>query len=186
MRQRQSLAISSFLLFAGVLGTKFVLAGTIPKGPDAVSGASIAILGGNTTDTTATISWKMNNQGTRNGTMVWNLNTVNNGTTSKKVGIPASVRQNEATSATYTITGSLIPATKYYFWLYCSEGNYSAKSVTDSFTTEKTTTSIQQKNQMVIPMAYNSVDPLGRRLQNQGAIQLSQFGSKIDLNAGHR
>ncbi len=148
---------------------------------DAMSGASIQILGGTTTDVSATVNWKVTNGDARgNGTMTLYMNTVNNGTSSKSMVIPSSARSAERTSASYTITG-LTPATKYFFWMRITSGSYLATGGTDTLRTEPKSSSILGLTKGAAPQGQMPVDVMGRRLPSRGfaPVRFSSSGAQI-------
>lgn len=152
---------------------------------DAVSGASIKILGGTTTDTSATPKWQITDGNAKSsGTMTMYLNTVNNGQSSRTVSIPVSSRRSEGTSATYTVTG-LLPATKYYFWFKVVEGTrYSASSGLDSLKTDSKTSGVDRPTTTrAIANGYVPTDAVGRRLpaSSRAPYSIQPYGTFVQI-----
>jgi hypothetical protein len=139
---------------AAIVPSNRSLAGVV----DATSGASIQVLGGSTTDTSANVIWRMVKR-SGEGVCVINLKTPY----AQAISVPASVRTAEATSANFTF-GGLLPGTTYTFTINVRGGGGSAKSNVATMITNGKTSSI------VAPIPYNAARPsvgydaFGRRL----------------------
>jgi hypothetical protein len=153
---------------------------------DAVSGASIAILAGTTTTTGSTavanVKWRFNDSHAGEGTCVISLS----GALTKSYTVPASSRSNEASSATYAITG-LAASSTYSFTINISEraggGGHQANSGKATFTTDAGASGILQVAPFGASHSSTGYDAFGRRLGRIPAstVQYSTQGAGIEI-----
>ena len=148
-------------------------AGTV----DATTGASIQVTGGTTTDSSATIIWKMRGRAGE-GNCVINLLTPS----ARAIAVPASARTNEAISATYTFAG-LVPATTYTFMINTRGGGGSASSNQSKFVTDpKKVTGILLQTPYGAARPTGGYDAFGRRLGRvpQDAVQFGAGAAQFN------
>lgn len=175
MKTTQGLAASLWLALAAVLGlSQFATSGTI----DAVSGASLDIVGGTTTTNSATVKFTFVE---KNGTWRLYYDVVDHTAMSeftKFAGISGS-------SGTMSITATgLTAGTKYYYWLYGSEshGTSSLHTAKTIFTTDGASSILRR-----IPKTADhrsAVDPLGRQIEQQrgfAPVQIDPNGAGIQI-----
>ena len=130
-------------------------AGTV----DATTGASIQVIGGTTTDTAATINWKMIERAGE-GNCTINLLTP----TARAIAVPASARTNESVKATYTF-GGLTAATTYTFTINTRGSGGSARSNQSKFVTDpKKSAGILLQTPYGAARPTTGYDAFGRRL----------------------
>ena len=145
---------------------------------DAVSGASLKIVGGTTTTNSATIKYTFTE---RNGTWRLYYDIVDHATMAGFTKFAAAT----GTSGTMSITATgLASGTKYYYWLYGSEshGTTSLHNAKTVFTTDGSS-AVELRR---IPSGANrtSFDPLGRALggrQGVAPVQIDRDGAGIRI-----
>jgi len=186
MKRRTSLAATLGVVACAILAmTEIGNAGTI----DAISAASFQLKGGTTTTSSATFNVYHSQQ---NGSFRIYWDTKTQTATS---GFPATnfvngdLPNGSSAGGSATIT-NLLPGTSYFFWIQGYEGDGQTKIVakaklTGNFKTDGTA-GILAKDILSTSFSGQGVDPLGRRAQNRGPIQINQFGTTIELNEGHR
>lgn len=180
MKRTTTLAAALGVAACGILGMAEIgNAGTI----DAISAASFTFKGGTSAATSATVS-ATHTQG--NGTWRFYYDVANHTALSgftffggAKIGAPT------------TVTG-LKPLTTYYFWAQAYDGTAPSGLVakakaTGTFKTNESASIIAfRTDNPSNPKQGRTVDPIGRRAQDRGPIQINRFGTRIDLDHGHR